>query len=56
MITNLEQMKEHLNKIKSQASGWESSTDGSYEACLNAMGYYTLQQNIKSLEEIENEN
>jgi hypothetical protein len=48
MISNLEQMKEHLNKIKSQASGCES-TDGSYEACLHAMGYYALQQNIKSL-------
>ncbi len=56
MISNLEQMKEHLEKIKSQASVWESSTDGSYEACLNAMGYYALQQNIKSLEEISHEN
>jgi hypothetical protein len=56
MISNLEQMKQRLSEIKSQASGWESSTDGSYEACLHAMGYYTLQQNIKSLEEISHEN
>ena len=36
MITNLEEMKQRLEEIKLQASGWMSSTDGSYEACLNA--------------------
>ena len=56
MITNLEEMKQRLEEIKIQASGWLSSTDGSYEACLNAMGYYKLQQNIKTLEELSNEN
>jgi hypothetical protein len=53
MISNLEQMKEHLNKIKSQASGWESSSDGSYEACLHDKGYYKLQKDIKMMERLE---
>ena len=53
MISNLEQMKEHLEKIKSQASGWESSTDGSYEACLHDKGYYSLYNNIKIIEELD---
>ena len=56
MITNLEEMKQRLEEIKLQASGWLSSTDGSYEACLNVMGYYILQQNIKKAEELSNEN
>ena len=56
IISNLDEMKEHLANIKTQASGWLSSTDGSYEACLNAMGYYILQQNIKKAEELSNEN
>ena len=56
MITNLEEMKQRLEEIKIQASGWLSSTDGSYEACLNAMGYYKLQQNIKAPEELSHEN
>jgi hypothetical protein len=56
MISNIEEMKERLSEIKLQASGWLSSTDGSYEACLHAMGYYALKQNIKSLEEISHEN
>jgi predicted nucleic acid-binding Zn-ribbon protein len=53
MISNLEEMKEHLNKIKSQASGWESSSDGSYEACLHDKGYYKLQKDIKMVERLE---
>ena len=53
MISNLEEMKEHLNKIKSQASGWESSSDGSYEACLHDKGYYKLQKDIKMMERLE---
>lgn len=53
MISNLEQMKEHLAKIKSQASGWESSSDGSYEACLHDKGYYKLQKDIKMVERLE---
>jgi predicted nucleic acid-binding Zn-ribbon protein len=53
MISNLEQMKEHLDKIKSQASGWESSSDGSYEACLHDKGYYKLQKDIKMVERLE---
>ena len=56
MITNLEEMKQRLEEIKLQASGWLSSTDGSYEACLNAMGYYKLQQKINEAEELPNEN
>ena len=56
MITNLEEMKQRLEEIKLQASGSLSSTDGSYEACLNAMGYYILQNNIKALEELSHEN
>ena len=56
MITNLEEMKKRLEEIKQQASGWLSSTDGSYEACLNAMGYYTLQKNIEIFEELSHEN
>ncbi len=56
MITNLEEMKQRLEEIKIQASGCLSSTDGSYEACLNAMGYYILQNNIKALEELSHEN
>jgi predicted nucleic acid-binding Zn-ribbon protein len=53
MTSNLEQMKEHLDKIKSQASGWESSSDGSYEACLHDKGYYKLQKDIKMVERLE---
>jgi hypothetical protein len=53
MISNLEQMKEHLNKIKSQASSWLSSSDGSYEACLHDNGYYSLYNNIKIIEELD---
>jgi predicted nucleic acid-binding Zn-ribbon protein len=53
MASNLEQMKEHLDKIKSQASGWESSSDGSYEACLHDKGYYKLQKDIKMVERLE---
>ena len=53
MTSNLEEMKEHLNKIKSQASGWESSSDGSYEACLHDKGYYKLQKDIKMVERLE---
>ena len=56
MISNLEEMKQRLSEIKLQASGWLSSTDGSYEACLYAMGYYTLQKNIQLLEELSHEN
>ena len=56
MINNIQEMKQRLEEIKIQASGWLSSTDGSYEACLNAMGYYTLQNNIKALEELSHEN
>jgi len=50
---SIEQMKEHLDKIKSQASGWESSSDGSYEACLHDKGYYKLQKDIKMVERLE---
>jgi predicted nucleic acid-binding Zn-ribbon protein len=53
MASNLEQMKEHLDKIKSQASGWKSSSDGSYEACLHDKGYYKLQKDIKMVERLE---
>jgi len=53
MISNLEQMKEHLDKIKSQASSWLSSSDGSYEAYLHDNGYYALYNNIKIIEELE---
>ena len=52
----IQEMKQRLEEMKIQAGGWLSSTDGSYEACLNAMGYYKLQQNIKTLEELSNEN
>ena len=55
MINNIQEMKQRLEEIKLQASGWLSSTDGSYEACLNAMGYYKLQKKIQ-LEELANEN
>ena len=34
MINNIQEMKKRLEEIKQQASGWLSSTDGSYEACL----------------------
>ena len=50
MISNLEQMKEHLDKIKSQASSWLDSSDGSYEPCLHDKGYYRLYNNIKIIE------
>lgn len=56
MINNLEEMKQRLEEIKLQASGWELSTDGSYERCLKLMGYYILQQNIKKAEELSHEN
>ena len=56
MITNLEEMKKRLEEIKQQASGWIESSNGNYEARLHAMGYYTLQQNIKIFEELSHEN
>ena len=56
MINNIQAMKQRLEEIKLQASGWIESPNGNYEACLNAMGYYTLQNNIKALEELSNEN
>ena len=42
IISNLDEMKEHLAYIKSQASSWLSSSDGSYEACLHDKGYYSI--------------
>jgi hypothetical protein len=53
IISNLDEMKEHLAVIKSQASSWLSSSDGSYEACLHDNGYYALYNNIKIIEELE---
>ena len=53
MITNLEEMKEHLDYIKSQASSWLYSSDGSYEACLHDKGYYRLYNDIKIIEELD---
>ena len=52
IISNLDEMKAHLAVIKSQASSWLSSSDGSYEACLHDKGYYSLYNNIKIIEEI----
>ena len=53
IISNLDKMKEHLANIKTQASSWLSSSDGSYEACLHDNGYYSLYNNIKIIEELE---
>jgi hypothetical protein len=53
IISNLDEMKEHLDYIKAQASHWLYSSDGSYEACLASKGYYTLQKNIKIIEELD---
>ena len=53
IISNLDEMKDHLDYIKSQASGWLSSSDGSYEAYLHDNGYYTLYNNIKIIEELD---
>jgi hypothetical protein len=53
IISNLDEMKEHLAYIKSQASSWLSSSDGSYEACLHDNGYYSLYNNIKIIEELD---
>lgn len=52
IISNLDEMKAHLAVIKSQASSWLSSSDGSYEACLHDKGYYSLYNNIKIIEEL----
>ena len=52
MIINLEIMKKRLEQIKSQASHWLSSSDGSYEMCLNEKGYYKLQKHIKLVERL----
>lgn len=52
IISNLDGMKAHLAVIKSQASSWASSSDGSYEACLHDNGYYLLYNNIKIIEEL----
>ena len=56
MITDLEEMKQRLEEIKLQASGWIESSNGNYEARLHAMGYYTLQKNIEIFEELSHEN
>ena len=53
MIINLELMKERLKQIKSQASHWLSSSDGSYEACLHDKGYYKLQKDIQLVERLD---
>lgn len=53
IISNLDEMKEHLANIKSQASSWLSSSDGSYEACLHDKGYYRLYNDIKIIEELD---
>ena len=53
MIINLELMKKRLEQIKSQASHWLSSSDGSYEACLHDKGYYKLQKDIKLVERLD---
>ena len=53
IISNLDEMKEHLDYIKSQASHWLYSSDGSYEACLHDKGYYSLYNNIKIIEELD---
>lgn len=53
IISNLDEMKEHLANIKTQASSWLSSSDGSYEACLHDNGYYSLYNNIKIIEELD---
>ena len=53
IISNLEEMKAHLAIIKAQASHWLYSSDGSYEACLHAKGYYSLYNNIKIIEELD---
>ena len=52
MIIDLEMMKKRLEQIKSQASHWLSSSDGSYEACLHDKGYYKLQKHIKLVERL----
>jgi len=52
MKINLEIMKKRLEQIKSQASHWLSSSDGSYESCLHTMGYYKLQKDIKLVERL----
>jgi hypothetical protein len=53
IISNLDEMKEHLANIKTQASSRLSSSDGSYEACLHDNGYYSLYNNIKIIEELD---
>lgn len=53
IISNLDKMKADLAVIKSQASSWLSSSDGSYEACLHDNGYYALYNNIKIIEELD---
>ena len=53
IISNLDKMKAHLAVIKSQASHWLYSSDGSYEACLHDKGYYSLYNNIKIIEELD---
>ena len=53
MITNIEEMKQRLEQIKSQCTQWLSSSDGSYEACLHDKGYYKLQKDIKMMERLE---
>ena len=53
MIIDLDIMKEQLKQIKSQASHWISSADGSYEACLHDKGYYKLQKDIKLVERLD---
>ena len=53
MIINLELMKEQLKNTKSNCSSWITSSDGSYEACLNEKGYYKLQKDIQMVERLE---
>ena len=52
MIINLELMKEQLKNTKSNCSSWITSSDGSYEMCLNEKGYYKLQKHIKWVERL----
>jgi hypothetical protein len=47
----IEELKEKADKVLDQCSGWSSSTDGSYEACLSHCGYYAILADISKIEQ-----
>jgi hypothetical protein len=47
----IEELEAQAKAIKEQCSGWSHAHDGSYVACLTAVGYYKILDEIGKLKE-----